>query len=80
MRLRWKLFFLAVLAVGGGLVWQNEDAKRQLFRELGNLRDFLNQLAAGYEAWQVGPYLIAYLEHCVVRRAYPVRALRTPLL
>lgn len=53
MRVRWKLVFYALLALGGGLVWQNEDARRQLFHELSIARDFVNSLGDGYETWQV---------------------------
>ena len=60
MRLRWKLVFCALLALGLGLLWQNAHARRELFRELRVLRDFVNAAADGYEAWQV----------CCVRKCF----------
>ena len=53
MRLRWKLVFLTLLVAGGGVLWKNDDARAQFFRELETIRDFLNQLTTGYEPWQV---------------------------
>lgn len=49
--------FLALLALGGGLVWQNDEARAQLFHELETLRTFFNDLATGYEPWQVSEAL-----------------------
>ena len=49
----WTWLFVGLLVVGGGLVWQDEEARRKLFRELQGARDALNELAEPYEAWQV---------------------------
>ena len=49
----WTWLFVGLLVVGGGLVWQDEEMRRKLFRELQGARDALNELAGPYEAWQV---------------------------
>ena len=53
MRPLGKLVLLALLAAGGGLVWQNREARAQIFHGLEVARDGLNRLGAGYEPWQV---------------------------
>ena len=52
--------FLALFAAGGGLVWQNREARAQFFHELEVARDGLNRLGAGYEPWQVYIYMRPY--------------------
>ncbi len=51
--MRWKWLFLCVLVVGAGFLWQNEEARKELWRELQYARKTLNDLAGGYEPWQV---------------------------
>lgn len=51
--MRWKWLFFCLVAVGAGLVWQNEKARSELWRELQLGRETLNNLAGGYEPWQV---------------------------
>jgi len=49
----WKWLFLGLLVVGSGVVWQNEEVRIQLFRELKVAVEWVNDLAEPYESWQV---------------------------
>lgn len=58
MRLRWKFVFVTLLVAGVAVLWNNEDAREKFCHEVDVLRDFLNQLATGYEPWQVCDALV----------------------
>ena len=61
----WKWLFLCLLAALGALVWQSEKTRKELLRELGEARAYVNGLARHWEGWQliflsVGATLVAH--------------------
>ncbi len=65
----WKWIFLAVLALGLGAIWQNDETKKLFLAELNHARLFLNGLGKPFEAWQVMfisasvTLILAYIHH-----------------
>ena len=49
----WKWIFFAVLALGLGAIWQNQETRKMFLSEVNRARVFVNGVAEKYEAWQI---------------------------
>ena len=49
----WRWLFVLLLGAGGAYVWRNEEARAELWRELGLATGFINRLGGACEPWQV---------------------------